>query len=182
MQSTLNELYGEIAELFPTRLVTTQTVTITSGAGTFGTTPFIIRRVRDTGNSSTELQPITLEDLDDRYPLLDSTGNPAYYYQTALATINTYPTNTTTLKVYYIPNPITLTTSTTETQLFIPAPYQEVLMWGALRLLMLDERDKAFVVSLQAVSAMYDKLSGDLKEWAQRQQVGVDDRVRVILG
>jgi len=179
IQSTYNELYGEVAKSFPSMLLATQSVTLSSGAGTLTTKPFIVVNVYNTDEGSKPLEPTDYNTLRTLYPSLSNTGFPSYFYMSGFGTIKAYPTDGSTLSVDYIPNPTTLVDgTTTEDDLIIPVPYQEVLVWGALRLISIDERDKAVGTELPIVNSMYEKLKGDFLFWLKNYQVRESVSVR----
>lgn len=172
IQSTYNEIYGEVAKNYPTMLLQNQTVALTSGSGTLGTRPFIVDAVFNTDESSRQLEPTDLRTLRNLYPSMDATGFPSFFYISGFSTIKAYPADNSTLSVDYIPNPETLVDGTTgEADLIIPVPYQEMLVWGALRYLAYDERDKSVGAELGIVTAMYEKIKGDFLFWLKNYQV-----------
>jgi hypothetical protein len=178
IQSTWLELYGEMAKAFPSRLLASQTVTVTSGTGALSPIPFIMVSTRDVGNNLAKLQNITYSDLEDISPTLAVTGAPSYVYTTANNVIKTYPINSTSLRVTYVPRPIDLSLTTAEDDIPVPPPFQEVLMWGGLRLLNLDERDKNVGGEIQLAETMYQRLRGNFFSYLEQSQLGVDVRVK----
>jgi hypothetical protein len=149
----------------PTRLLAQETVSITSGAGTMTVTPFSVSFVKDSENENRELEVTTLPELEEQYPALDDTGAPNRYYFTSSTTINTYPVNSTTLKVRYVPSAATLTTSSTEADIKVPAEFHDIFIWGTLMYLNFDERDKTMSSEQATAGTMYSVALGDYQEW-----------------
>lgn len=171
VQSTYNEVYGEMASTFPTRLRATQDVTLVNGVGTLAVAPYQIIAVYNTSNNFAEVNPTTLDDQMEATPALADAGLPSSYWQDGLMTIKGYPLDNSTLRVLYIPNPSTLTESTLESDLVIPVPFQDLLTWGAMRYLRIDESDKQVGGELASCALMYEKLKGNLFYWLKNGQV-----------
>ena len=136
------------------------------------TTPFIIKKVYNASNNYQELTPTTFDDQEEESPSFSMTGYPNVYWQDGLNSIKAYPLDNSTLSITYIPNPITLVDGVTaEADLIIPAPYQDVLMWGCLRYVRIDESDKNVGPEIQIANAMYEQIKGNLMYWLNNSQV-----------
>lgn len=172
LQATYNELYGEVAATFPSALLALQNVTLSSGVGTLNPRPFQIVSVVDTTNNYGFVQPTTFSDYEATNPQLTPDSNPSWYWQEGLSNITTNSAANNVLRVSYIPNPGTLVDGTTgESDLFIPVPFQDVLLWGAMRYVRMDESDKMVGPELQSSATMYEVLKGNFFYWLKNGQV-----------
>ena len=135
-------VYDEIARSYPFFVATTQSVVITDGQGTLSPAPAYVLSVRDTGNTNQLLYKKDVEAIQADDNRLDAVGAPSNWYQEGFSTIKTYPVNSTTLSVRYVPNPATLSSTSLEAEIMIPPLYHDVLVWETLRTVMFDERDK----------------------------------------
>lgn len=176
------DLYRKTAQLYPTLLSTNETVTITSGAGAISAAPHKVVDVFDNGNTANALQESTQSAVKRKYPLQADTGNPEYYYMTSETAINTYPVNSTTLDVDYIPRAGTLTSASTEADIKVPPDFHDLLVWGTLVWLSVDERDKQAGGEITLFQSKYEIALGDYQEWLIYSQVSEKDEVKAVLG
>lgn len=176
------DIHRKTAQMAPTLLLAQETVTITSGVGTMTATPFSVEFVKDSGNSNQVLDVTTLVELEDKYPALDDTGNPSWYYFTSATGIATYPTNSTTVKVRYVPVAATLASTDAESAIKIPPQFHDALVWGTLVYMAYDERDKVTGPETQIAQAKYDIAMGDYQQWLLSGQPRPTVRTKAILG
>lgn len=134
------DTYAALAQYLENTQHTTQSVSVTSGAGTLSPAPFKIISVVDTTNKKV-LEPRSVRDLEMEYPALDDTGDPSYYYISGETTINTYPAGTQTLRVRYVPEPSSLVIGGAESTISIPPRYHDIIENRALYFMSIDERD-----------------------------------------
>lgn len=159
------QTYSEVGQYLEPVNSQTQTVAITAGQGTLSPEPDFFISVVDT-TSSRKLQATTASTLEDTDPALDAVGNPTYYYKVG-TTIYTYPINSTSLRVRYIPIKTELTAATTEAELPYPTKYHSVLVWGALYWMSLDERDLTTNTVLMSASGNYKQLIQKMASYLQ---------------
>lgn len=181
MNMLYKEAYRTTSKAYPTLLLTTENVTVTSGSGTISATPFIVMRVKDNSNNRF-LKPTTLLALEEKYPSLSDTNSPSWYYITGTATLNTYPSNSFTAVVRYIPQAATLTSTSTESDIKIPPEFHDMLVWGTLIYMAHDERDKAFGVEMQVAQTKYEIAKADFQSWLHFSQTKEKNRTEVVLG
>lgn len=168
IQSVHDRVYGEVAKSYPTALLDSQEVEVTDGEGELDPAPFIIMQVTDTDNAKI-LEPTDLLTLEQENPDLDDTGTPdRFYVQGNMIGLDTDAD--TTLRVRHIPMPSTLTLTTELSALFIPAPFVDLLLWGAITQLAYDERDKGLVVEAQLCMKMYDQFFDPFWTWLAQSQ------------
>lgn len=172
IQASHNQLYGEVAESDVTTLLDSEDVTVTNGSGALAARPFIIKTVVDIDNKRA-LDPTDVLTLVKERPLLDATGKASRFYQKANA-IKLDTNDSITARVWRMPMPQALTLTTNLSDLYIPEPYVDVLLWGALLQLAYDERDKGLVVEMQLCARMYDTFHGGFWNWLVKNQVRED--------
>ena len=176
------DLYRKTAQLYPTLLATNEaSVTITSGVGAIGAAPHKVIDVFDNGNTSNPLKAITESTLKNQNPRMDDTGDPKNYYMTSTTAIKTYPVNSTTLSVDYIPRAETLTTSSAEADIKVPPEYHDLLVWGTLVWMSVDERDKQAGGELSLYQSKYEIAYGEYLEWLSTVQVGDEFKTENVL-
>ena len=125
------EAYNVASSFAWVRLYDTNTVTITNGVGTLPYYPKRIIKVIDIP-SKRQLKTSDIGYILDIDPGLTRTGTPARYYTNGDTTIQTHPTNSTSLRVISIRQPAELTLTSTEADIKIPPQHHELLVWGAL--------------------------------------------------
>lgn len=162
------EVYRETAKMYKNRLLTSEAVTITNGAGTISVTPFSWETVKDTVGKQI-LKPSDIEEIDEIDIEIDDTGNPTRYYITTGTTVNTHPINSTTILVRYIPEATVLSVSSTEADIKISVMFQEILVWGAIFMMFLDERDTRTELEIQVAQAKFDDKLTRLKSHLDNQ-------------
>lgn len=182
MNLVYKEVYRRTAQQRPTLLLTSETVNITSGSGTMAATPFSVSLVKDTGNDNNKLKPTTLPELEDEYPALDDTGAPAWFYFTSGTAIKTYPVNSTTLSVRYVPSVGTLTTTSAEADIKIPPEFHDVLLWGTLVYMAYDERDKSMSGEVNTAQSKYEIALADYQSWLMYGQTKATTTTEVVFG
>lgn len=182
MNLVYKETYRKTAQQRPTLLLTTENVTITSGAGNLSVSPFAIRVVKDIDNGYKKLEPTTLPDLDDKDTDLTAAGPADWYYMTGTAAINTYPVNSTTLQVRYVPAANILTSTSAETDIKIPPEFHDILVWGTLIYLNFDERDKAMSGEVNLAQSKYELALGEFIQWLGEGQTREPLRTKVVFG
>lgn len=154
----------EIESFKKTRTIETQDVTVTSGVGTLTTEPVQIVRVVDVTNKNV-LDRKEIWDIVDVDPLLEASGNPNSYYMTDTTTINVYPKDSVTLKVYYTPKVADLTLTSTSADIEIPYQYQDILVEAGLLQNYIAERDLTDAATLNNTSRKYEDKLARLKQF-----------------
>lgn len=169
IQVAHDNLYAQVARDLPSRVMITEDVVVTAGVGTLSRTPFIIANVKSSTNYS--LQETDILAITQDYPSFPTQiGLPSHYYTSGYRTINTYPKNDTLLSVVYVPDPITLTLTTTEQELFIPKVFHDLFVFGAMFDVSIDERDKGFSIEVQVYKAQYNELRTSFLTWVKANQ------------
>lgn len=181
MNMVYSEAYRVTAVSYPTLLLTSENVTITSGSGTLTAAPFRIERVKDTSNNEI-LKPTTRLDIEDLYPALDDTGAPAWYFVEGTDGLRTYPVNSGTVQVRYIPRAGTLTSASAESDIKIPPEFHDLLLWGTLVYMAYDERDKSTGAEVNIAQSKYEIALNDFKTWLAFRQTGPKVRTKAVLG
>jgi hypothetical protein len=183
MNLVYKEAYRRTAQARPTLLLDVMgNIAISNGSGTLTARPYAVTMVKDTGNNSNPLNATTLPELEEKAPALDATGNPDRYYLTGETTINTYPKNTTTVSVRYVPAAGTLTSDSVEADIKIPPEFHDLLVWGTLVYLAYDERDKGVGVEVQTAQSKYEIALADYQSWLLNGQVKATTRTKAIMG
>jgi hypothetical protein len=181
MNMVYKEAYRVTAVSYPTLLLTSETVTITSGAGTITTVPFSIMRVKDT-DTNILLEPSSRLDIEDMSPSLNGTGNPTYYFMESEMALKTYPIHTGSVLVRYIPRAGTLTSASAETDIKIPPEFHEMLLWGTLVYMAYDERDKSAAGEVNIAQSKYELALNDYKAWLVENQTSSPIRTKAYMG
>lgn len=174
------EAYRDTATEYPQVLLTTEDVTITSGAGTISAAPFAVRVVKDTATNRI-LNAVTLEELEEKYPALNGTGAPSYYYMTSTTGISTYPVNSTTVRVRYVPQAATLVDGDAESVIKIPPAFHDMLVFGTLLYMAYDERDKGLSQEVQIAKQRYEESKASYKTWLMLHQPRERMRTKPVL-
>ena len=101
--------------------------------------PYLVNSVYDLTHQR-KLRRISLTDAIERDPAFVSTGNPCQYF-VMQDKVHFVPVQTavTSIKVWYVPQPITLTEQTPEEEIPYPAVYHPILADGALYYLFQEE-------------------------------------------
>lgn len=136
------EVYEMAAERYPWFVQTTQDVPVVSGSGTFFTNPLHILSVRDVNNSLAKLNPTDVLTVEDNDPAFSATGKPSKFWVNGFDKIFSYPFTDTTIRVRYTPNADILTSESVEGDIKLQPVHHDVLVWGTLKLMAYDERDK----------------------------------------
>lgn len=154
----------EIGSMYTTNDITSQSVVVTSGSGTISTPFTKIVKVVDTDNETV----LTLGEIDDIIeidPKLANTGSPTHYYITSGNTLNTYPKDSITATVWYIPQVADLTITSTSSDIKIPFAYQDILVEAGLQYLYVDERDLTDAATLNNNELQYQNKLSFLKQF-----------------
>ena len=102
-------------------------------------TPYLVNSVYDLTHQR-QLRQISLTDAIERDPAFVSTGNPCQYFvRQDMIRFVPVQTAVTSIKVWYVPQPITLTEQTPEQDIPYPLAYHPVLVDGALYYLFQEE-------------------------------------------
>ena len=102
-------------------------------------TPYLVNSVYDLTHQR-QLRRISLTDAIERDPAFVSTGNPCQYFvRQDMIRFVPVQTAVTSIKVWYVPQPITLTEQTPEQDIPYPMAYHPVLVDGALYYLFQEE-------------------------------------------
>jgi hypothetical protein len=173
------DVYRKTAKMAPTLLLAQDTVAISSGAGTMSVRPYSVEVVKDANNANRKLEATDLPTLEDKHPALDGTGAPSYYYFTSPTGIATYPVNTTSIKVRYVPAAGTLTADSVEADIKVPPEFHDMFVWGTLMYLNFDERDRAMGAEQATAGTMYSVALGDYQEWLLTGQPRKQVRTKV---
>jgi hypothetical protein len=170
--------YDAMTRLYSGLVQSTQTITITAGAGTLPSIPHFIASVYDVSASPRQLTGVDIEWLEARDPALDESGPAKYWYLDGFSTIRTYPLNNTTIRVRSVPAAGTLTNASAETDIKLPANFHDVLTWGTAMLVAYDERDKLAASEFQFIGAQLeterDRLQTYLKQRVPRDRLRVE--------
>lgn len=156
------KVFDVVARDYPFFVATTQNVTITDGAGILSPVPFYVLSARNTGSASHPLQKKSVEEIQAEDSALNARGYPTYWYEEGFADIRTYPVNSTTLSVRYVPNAAVLTSNSAEADILIPPMFHDILVWETLKIIAYDERDKASPAELAMAERMYEEIEGRL--------------------
>ena len=132
--------YDRLSQHLDNTAHTTQNVTVTTGVGTLSPDPLAVINVVDVTNGQV-LEPKSIRFIEEIDPKLEATGSPAFYYLQDTTTINVYPPGSTSLRVRYVPQPVTLTLTSPVTDIKIPAIYHNIIEQGALAFVGEDEKD-----------------------------------------
>jgi len=142
-------VYRQTSEMNRNKLLTSEDVTITTGSGTMTIVPLSIEQVRDT-TTDDFLEASDIEYIEKKLDEdIDDTGAPEIYYWNDTTTINTWPEDSTTIRVRYIPTPATLTSAGTEASILIPVAYHDILVEAALFYMYQDENDIRSISEIQ---------------------------------
>lgn len=181
MNLVYKEVYRETAEIYPTLLLVSETIALTAGVGAISKTPFEVKQIKNLANNCF-LKPTTILQLEERYPALDQTGEPNWYYITGDATLNAYPVNDGSILVRHIPLPDELTTASPVTDIKIPKQYHDVLVWGTIVYACMDERDKALGMELNTAQGKYEIALNAFKTWLELRQTQEQNGTKAYLG
>jgi len=168
VNNAYREAFRQTAAANKQNLMTTETVTITSGAGTMTASPFKIEQVVDTGQDFV-LSPSTILEVEQRDRELDDSGNPTVYYMTGEQDINTHPIDSTSLRVRYIPDYVELAVDGAESTIKLPRSYHDLLVDGALFYMYQDERDVRAIQEINAAKTLFDIKLNDVKRYLTSQ-------------
>lgn len=168
INDTYSEVYREIAKLYKNRLLTSETVEVVDGVGTLSAAPFAYGVVKDIDGSliltATDIEHIDEIDVDGT-----GMGTPTRYFITHDTTLNTHPKNTTSVLVRVIPEAQVLSSASTEADIMIPVMFHEILIWGALFMMFLDERDTRTELEIRAAKSEYVTKLSRLKGYLANQ-------------
>jgi len=139
---SISRVYEKVAAKYPWAVQEFQDVAIVNGEGTMADEPLHILGVRDANNGYEPLDATDVGSAQEDDPGLDATGTPEEYWQVGKDGLRTHPRNDTTAQVSFTPLPETVTSSSTEDDLFLPSVFHEVYVWETLKLMAYDERDK----------------------------------------
>lgn len=156
------QVYRQVAKINKNKLLTAENVSITSGSGTMTVTPLSIERVVDTTTDEI-LKEADIEWIEKYLDAdIDDTGSPEYFYwDGAGTTLKTFPLNTTTVRVRYLPAPTDLTSAGAETTISLPVAYHDILVEAALFYMYQDENDIRSAQEIQVAKFAYEeKLKG----------------------
>jgi hypothetical protein len=102
-------------------------------------TPYLVYSVYDLTHQR-QLRRISFTDAIERDPAFVSTGNPCQYFVNQdMICFVPVQTAVTSIKVWYVPQPISLTEQTPEEEIPYPVAYHPVLVDGALYYLFQEE-------------------------------------------
>lgn len=172
MNLVYGDLYRKTASAYPTLLQETETVTITSGSGSLTKNPHYVVRVKDTGNNSNPIYPTSIDKIEDKDPDISAAGTPTSFYVQGEKTLKTWPINSTTVSVRYIPSFTPLDSADAEADIKIPVEFHDILVWGTLVYMAHDERDKAVMGEIQVAQSKYEIGIAEFQVWLARGQVG----------
>ncbi|TPL98320.1 hypothetical protein [Mesorhizobium sp. B2-3-10] len=170
-------VYARCAKACPSLYRKTQEVTVTDGAGDFAEPVHEVLAVFDKNNGYRRLDRRSTADVELEDAGLSATGTPCSY-DVRFGGLETYPLNSTVLKVPYIPPPAALTADTLEADILIPVVHHEVLEWAALYTLAYDERDKLVGSELQFTKGTFDGLMDSLILFLLGQRPAAETRVK----
>lgn len=154
------QAYTEVAQYLEPINSTTEAVVITGGTGTIVGDVYSFISVVDVDNNRV-LDPASASELEESDPALSQTGQPTRYYRIGNQ-IFTYPVNDTNIRIRYVPQAQTLTAATTEAELPYPRNFQQVLVWGGLYWMSLDERDASTNAVLSVAGSNFQNLIGKM--------------------
>lgn len=158
------ELYRETATQYPEAMMTSESVSVTSGSGTITSTPFAILRVKN-ATTGRFLEPKSLMEIEKSDPAMTSTASAAYYYLSGRTGLRVYPLETATFTVRYVPQFTPLTSTTAESAITIPAEFHDAFVWGTLMYMAYDERDKGMVPELQVSEPKFRQAKNAFTDW-----------------
>ena len=119
-------------------------------------TPYLVNSVYDLTHQR-QLRQISLTDAIERDPAFVSTGNPCQYFvRQDMIRFVPVQTAVTSIKVWYVPQPITLTEQTPEQDIPYPLAYHPVLVDGALYYLFQEESVFKNLQKAQAAQARWE--------------------------
>ena len=119
-------------------------------------TPYLVNSVYDLTHQR-QLRQISLTDAIERDPAFVSTGNPCQYFvRQDMIRFVPVQTAVTSIKVWYVPQPITLTEQTPEQDIPYPLAYHPVLVDGALYYLFQEEGGFKNLQKAQAAQARWE--------------------------
>ena len=119
-------------------------------------TPYLVNSVYDLTHQR-QLRRISLTDAIERDPAFVSTGNPCQYFvRQDMIRFVPVQTAVTSIKVWYVPQPITLTEQTPEQDIPYPLAYHPVLVDGALYYLFQEEGGFKNLQKAQAAQARWE--------------------------
>ena len=125
------DIYRRVAQYLDNTEHTTQSVSVTSGSGTLSPVPLKILSVVDTTDERV-LTKRSVYDIELDDPNLDSTGDAVHYYVSGGSTLKLWPIDTKTVRVRYIPKPASLSITSLEDDIKLPAEFHDVLEFGAM--------------------------------------------------
>jgi hypothetical protein len=180
----LNKAYAEVyafcAQLYPNMYQKFQDMEITAGIGAYSYPSLLVLSVVDKNNATKVLDHVSVDDIEASDPGLEATGTPTSY-DYLMDGLITYPLNTTTLQLRYVPQPLALTADSLESAIKIPAAYHGVLEWATLWTIAYDERDKMVGTELQLTKDHYDELKESLRLFILSQRPRKNTRVKAIM-
>lgn len=133
-------IYGRVVAEYPFYNQTTQNVSIVAGVGTPATKPLLILSLFDTATWC-ELKPTDVLAEEQCNPALDDEGSPNRYWMEGDA-VHPYPTNSTTVRMRYVPDVEDLAADDDADAIIFPALFHDVLVWETALIIAYDERDK----------------------------------------
>ena len=159
------ELYELAAERYPWFVQTIQDVPAVLGVGTMNPQPLHILSVRDVNNSLAKLDQTDVLTVEERDPAFSATGNPNKFWVNGFASLNAYPFKNTTIRVRYTPNAAVLTSSSAESEIMFQPTHHDALVWGTLKLMAYDERDKIVGAELAYNKEAHDAVLDRMWRW-----------------
>lgn len=159
------ELYEMVAERYPWFVQATQNVSMTAGVGTMATQPLHILSVRDANNAFAELRPTDVLAVEEKDPAMDAQGSPDEFYVNGFVELNSHPLNDTTLRVRYTPQAATLEIGDNEVAIKLQPTHHDALLWGTLKLMAYDERDKVVGAELAYNETEHEKVLDRMWRW-----------------
>ncbi|TPM41418.1 hypothetical protein [Mesorhizobium sp. B2-3-4] len=158
LNTAYRQLYEMVAERYPWFVQTTQPVLMAAGEGTMDPQPLHILSVRDTGNNLAALTPTDVLTVESEYPGLDDTGNPSRYWVDGFTGLNSHPRSSTTLRVRFTPQANALSETSEESDIALQPVHHDALLWGTLKLMAYDERDKVIGAELAYNKDAHDEV------------------------
>ncbi|MFN7834837.1 MAG: hypothetical protein ACK5NY_03465 [Burkholderiaceae bacterium] len=155
-------VYAGCAAWQHNKLLVSQTVAVTNGTGTLNPVPFKIAQITDTTNNRI-LPAVDILELEERDPALATTGAPLVYWIEQDSTLKTYPLATHSVRVRYVPKAATLSNTSAEADIKLPAEYHSVLVFGALFYMFMDEADLRSQQEIAINEAKFNEALASLK-------------------
>lgn len=181
MNMVYAEAYRVTSSQYPTLLLTSENISMTSGVGTIAAAPFTVMRVKNTSTNRI-LEARSKLDVEELFPTMTDTGEPAYYYMEGTTGLRSYPLDNATLQVRYIPSVNTLASTGVEADIKIPPEFHEMLLWGTLVYMAYDERDKSAAGEISIAQSKYEIALNDFKTWLAKQQTRTPMVTKVVFG